>query len=497
MYRAFTLFIGVTLLAACGGTGSTAGSGGGGTANTPVGGNTASTVADNVVAPLPESQESSIDSEATSFFFSYDESASTASRDLALTALQNGTTPDASLGRAYEFLNAENFSGFGATAVGPFDVSMGMLLSENGDIPLTDVPDGSVYGLGVNIAGPERTLAERRNVVLTVLLDLSGSMDSQYAAETVSEASSLLDVAKVGLIEMQQSLKAGDVINIVTFSTDANVVLEAHNAEDNNLTALISDFFTQGSTNIGAGVTLAYEVANRTYDPGKANRVLMITDAFVNTGELDPDAIAAPTVINGLEGIYFSGIGVGASFNDQVLNLVTEAGKGSYSAMITPADARRIFTDGFFRFLNPAARDVRFQLTYPQELDQLLSFAEEISTEASDVRTINFSYNSSQFFLEVFRGTSSLTTDQEIRLDVTYKDEEGNAQSASVTRSIAQMLGQGERQIRAASAVTSLAQLINGRLACDTVLSSNLYNNRIDDAVYVAYINHIDDFCGQ
>ena len=256
-----------------------------------------------------------------------------------------------------------------------------------------------------------------------------------------------------------------------------------------------SSFSTRGTTNIGAGVTLAYNVANRTFDPDKANRVIMITDAFVNRGELDPDEIARPTVINGLEGIFFSGIGVGSSFNDEVLNSVTEAGKGSYSAMITPSDARRIFTEGFFRFLNPAASDVRFQLTFPQQLDQLLSFAEEISTEASDVRTINFSFNSSQFFLELFRGTSALTTDQELRLDITYKDEEGEAQSVSVTRSIEAMLGMGSDEIRSAAAVASLAQLINGRLNCDTVLSSRLYNQPIENSLYQSYRGYIEDFC--
>ena len=294
---------------------------------------------------------------------------------------------------------------------------------------------------------------------------------------------------------MQQSLKPGDRINLVTFSTDAEIALESHSPETNSLDSLIQSLFTRGSTNIAAGVTLAYEVANRTFDPDKANRVIMITDAFVNTGELDPEEIARPTTINGLEGIYFSGIGVGSLFNDRVLNSVTEAGKGSYSAMITPSDARRIFTDGFFRFLNPAASDVRFQLTYPQQLDQLQSFAEEISTEASDVRTINFSYNSSQFFLELFSATPSLTTDQALRLDITYKDEEGQPQSASVSRSIDAMLGAGSNEIKAATAVATLAQLINGKLTCDTVLSSQLYNQPIEHAVYESYRGYIDDFC--
>jgi len=149
-----------------------------------------------------ESQQQSpdIDSEETSFFFSYDESASTASRDLALTALANGRKPDPELGRPYEFLNAEKIGASIGEPVGPFNVTMGLLQSMNGEIPQTSSSELSVYGLGVNISGPTQTMEERRNVVLTVLLDISGSMNSSYADETANDVRSLLDVAKLGLI---------------------------------------------------------------------------------------------------------------------------------------------------------------------------------------------------------------------------------------------------------------------------------------------------------
>jgi len=448
--------------------------------------------------PIPENQQvenPEIDSDQTSFFFSYDESASTASRDLALTALANGRKPDPELGRPYEFLNAEKIGTSAGEMVGPFNVSMGLLRSENDDIPLDLTPEGSVYGLGVHISGPTQTLEERQNIVLTVLLDISGSMDSDYASETSDNASSLLDVAKVGLRSMQQSLKQGDVVNLVTFATDANILLEAHSPTPNSLDNIINGIFTTSSTDIENGLNLAYQVANRTYDATKANRVVIITDAYVNTGEIDPIEIASHTEINGLEGIHFSGVGVGSNFNDGVLNTVTDIGKGSYSAMITPADAQRIFTDGFSRFMNPAARDVRFQLTYPQEMDQLKSYAEEISTVATEVQTINFSYNSDQFFLELFSGPSMLSTDQEIRLDITYEDNADQPQSASLSKGVDTILGQGVDEIKAAAAVATLAQLINGNLTCDKVQSSQLYNTPVQHNVYVSYKQHIDRFC--
>jgi len=478
-----------------GGAGTDAGTNGGVNASPAPAGDSASSSDTSQLPEVPEVVDPEIDSEETSFFFSYDESSSTASRDLALSALDNGRKPDPALGRAYEFLNAEQLVTSSSESVGPFNVSMGLLQSLNDDIPTSTETTDSIYGLGVSIVGPTQTMQSRRNVVLTVLLDISGSMDSSYADETSNDITSLLDVAKLGLIEMQQSLKAGDVINLVTFATQADVLLEAHSPTSNSLTNTIQGIVTTGSTDIENGVDLAYQVANRTYDANKANRVVIITDAYVNTGELDPNEIARHTTINGLEGIHFSGVGVGAFFNDSVLNTLTDVGKGSYSAMITPEDAQRIFTRGFDRFLNPAVRDVRFQLTYPQEMDQLQSFAEEISTVAAEVQTINFSFNSSQYFLELFSGPSQLSTDGELRLDITYEDDNGQAQSAFLSKGVNAILGQDADEIRAATAVVTLAELINGNLTCDNVLSSQLYNQPVQHDVYVRYIQHIDRFC--
>jgi len=337
-----------------------------------------------------------------------------------------GTSQPDILPPAREHLNAESFTRFDSRAVGPFAVSMTLRAAQPGDIPLGAAVEQKLYALGVNIAGPQLSLAERPNIVLTLLVDVSGSMDSPYAQETRNDVTSLLDVVQYGLQRIGPSLKSGDTINLVTFSNEARIVVEGLDAIAGDLSTLVTGLQTEGSTNIGAGVDLAYEVANRTYDSSKANRVLMLTDARVNTGELDPNRIAEPTTIGGLEGIFFSGIGIGSGFDDTVLNTVTEAGKGSYSAMITPNDAERLFTTDFIRFLSPAARDIRFQLTYPQSLDQLRSFGEEISESPEEVRTVNFAFNSEQFFVELFTGPDALDGNEEITLDITFTDADGH-----------------------------------------------------------------------
>lgn len=490
VYYLLVAFMLLVMLGGCGpGVGSSTGATGAPAQNQPT------TVA------LSDSPDPEIDSELTSFFFSYDESGSTASRDLSLFTLADRRLPDSSLGRPYEFLNAESFDHFDADDAGPFKISMGMLGAESGVLPLANQPVSTelasgVYALGVNLSGPERSKADRRNVVLTLLLDVSGSMQTSYAAETGSDLSSLLDVAKFGISKLQTSLKSGDVVNLVTFSTEAKVILENYSLSSNSLDATLDDISTEASTDIDTGVALAYQVANRTFDTAKANRVVILTDAYVNTGELDPSIIAEHTSINGLEGIFFSGIGIGDNFNDQFLDSLTDIGKGTYSSMITPVDAERIFTTGFQRFLEPAVRNVRFQLNYPQALDQLQSFAEEISAEPEAVQPVHFSYNSDQFFLELFSGPESVASDEVISLTIDFENTEGESQQQVISRTLGELLVRGANEIKSAAAVTTLAQLINRSLDCESVLASGLYNDTsIVNNVYSAYRQHIDTFC--
>ena len=453
------------------------------------------------VTPPPEPEEPvtepPIDDETTSFFFSYDESTSTAARDLSLFAIDNGFRPAPQLGRAFEFLNAESFEPFDSQTVGPFSVSMGMLAASNTDLPTSISTQDSLYALGVNLVGPAQTSEQRRNVVLTLLVDVSGSMESPYASETRTDITSLLDVARFGLSQLPQSLKAGDVVNLVKFSTDAEIILEADNAQGSVYTNAVNGLVTENSTNINTGLNLAYEVANRTYDPQKANRVLIITDAFVNTGEVDPDIIAQQTVINELEGIYFSGIGVGSSFNDSILNTLTDVGKGSYSGMITPNDGERIFTEGFMQFVEPALTDVRFQLSYPQQLNQFQSAAEEISVNAEDIQPVNFSYNSDQYFLEIFTGPEDINTNQNVTLNIVYTDPQGQQSTASLSVSLDQLFSQGEQSIRSAAMVSTLANVIAESVSCDEATNSLLYINAIDDTVYSHYRDALTDYCAQ
>ena len=231
------------------------------------------------------------------------------------------------------------------------------------------------------------------------------------------------------------------------------------------------------------------------FDPSKANLVIILTDAYANTGQVDPSLIAENVTRNGEEGIRFAGIGIGSRFNDSFLNELTDIGHSVYSAMITPEDGERIFSDGFMRFIDHAIEDVRFKLSYPIGLHHIFTASEQASTEESDVQEINFSFNDSQFFFELFSATNIQDRESIFTLEATYKNTNGEQTKITIEKTLADMLNAGGSQIQNAAMITTLAQLVAQNISCTEITGSTLYASDNTAPLFDKYKDLIDRYC--
>jgi hypothetical protein len=280
---------------------------------------------------------------------------------------------------------------------------------------------------------------------------------------------SLLELARRGLQALPEQLKAGDTINLVSFSDQAKVLLQNWTYQGNpaEYLAVVQALKTEGGTNLNAGLSQAYALAREAYRPDAVNRVLMLTDAYANRGQVDAAEVARSTRIEDREGIYFSGLGFGAGFNEAFLNELTEAGQGAYFSVITEADARRSFGERFMALVNVAARDVRFRLDYPAVLKHVGSAAEQRSQNAAEVQPVHFSYNTSQFFLERFQqaaegdaATGNLT------LTISYSDPVTlDAREEVIDFALDTLRNENLAGIKDARLVLLLTQLIRGQVS--------------------------------
>lgn len=404
------------------------------------------------------------------FYFSYDDSASTAAVELVKTELNRGQIPNASLARPWEFLNQIHFPYADQEETGLFRVSMGIDKIEDPENPFLDS-----YDLGVHVTAPALCRQARPPMVLTLVIDISGSMEefTNSVYEWGATGTKKMDLVRSGLNRLKQELVPGDVVNLVTFSDTAttkaeNLILpEAASAFNDQIQALR----TEGGTNLNAGLQEAYRVARKYYQPDKTNRVLMLTDAYANQGEIDPLLISRQTQINDKAGIYFSGLGFGADFNEGFLNQLTEVGKGAYYAIVNETDAQRAFGERFLALTHAAARNVRFKLDYPAWLSHGESAAEEVSIVAEGVQPTHFSFNTSQFFLERFRANKNPNkANDTLRLEISYTlPSTGEKRTEVYEKPLSALLGKEQASIQNARLVTALTGLIQGNLSPERV----------------------------
>jgi hypothetical protein len=313
---------------------------------------------------------------------------------------------------------------------------------------------------------------------------------------------SRMEMVKEGLASMLQSLKQGDVVNLVTFDGGAQIELEGFQITGNgpsmvSLRRAVQLLEPRGSTNQNDGIWIGYQVAYRHFDPQKRNRVVILTDAYANTGEVDPTVVAKHVTLGGEEGIYFSGLGVGADFQEEFLNVLTDLGKGGYFSLVTRTDAHRAFTQRFNALVLVAAKNVRFRLDYPQSMTHVASASEELSKNPDDVQPTNFSFNTSQYFFEAFRAPDTTSMDGEtFKLSIFYQDPvTGAPQTEVIEKSVSEILGRHEDNLRAAEAIYLFNQLMKGKMTpteVDAVLGT--YPANYSKPLYSEYKGMIERY---
>jgi Ca-activated chloride channel family protein len=312
---------------------------------------------------------------------SNDDSMSLASAQRLLWNVMNGQRPDLSQIRPHELLNYFSFD----TAAVP----EGQLFSVLG--AAEQQGDGISLALAVKGGTPERQPLD-----LTVVVDTSGSM----AAE------GRMAYTQRGLRQMRDQLRAGDRVDLVMFSGRvctplSNFVVGRDDAS--LLNQAIDQLHPMGSTDLDRGLRTAYglQTARSADDThGRNRRVMLITDAFLNTGSVQPELVTEIGRHYEDAGIRLTGIGVGREFNDEVLDKLTEKGKGAYIYLGSEAVVDRVFGVGFGSLTQTIAHDVRFSLDLPPSLAMERFYGEESSTVESDIQPIHYYANTSQVFLQ-------------------------------------------------------------------------------------------------
>jgi Ca-activated chloride channel family protein len=208
----------------------------------------------------------------------------------------------------------------------------------------------------IGLQGRTIEVKERKDAVLTFVIDVSGSM----AAEN------RLGAVKYALGRLVAQLRSSDQVAIVVYGTDARVVLPATPAtRAEEIMAAINALQPEGSTNAEAGLRVGYALAAQAYREGAINRVILCTDGVANNGITSADGILQITGEYAARGINLTTVGFGmGNYNDVLLEQLADKGDGSYAYVDTPAEAERIFVENLTGTLQVIAREARVQVEF-------------------------------------------------------------------------------------------------------------------------------------
>ncbi len=221
--------------------------------------------------------------------------------------------------------------------------------------------DGSSY-LHCNVSVDDAPRdAIRVPVNLVLVLDTSGSMVS---------AMPLLKRATLGIVER---LERGDHLSIVTYSNGADVIYQgypasAHGKTQAKLEAAVSGLIASGGTNISDGITAAKEAllgiaATSDESLPHSQRILLMTDGLANQGITDAGGLSALVTKLRSQSIALSALGLGSSYNEQLLGSLADAGGGAYHYVDRPEGLGAVYKAEVESLRALAARDAQLTIT--------------------------------------------------------------------------------------------------------------------------------------
>ena len=224
---------------------------------------------------------------------------------------------------------------------------------------------------------------------LVFLIDVSGSMNSEDKLPLLQKSLRLL----------VNNLSAEDHVSMVVYASNTGVVLEpTRGNEKEQIIRAINSLRAGGSTAGGAGIKLAYKLAEKNFKKGHNNRVILATDGDFNVGISSESALTKLIKEKRETGVFLSVLGFGTgNYMDAKMEALADNGNGNYAYIDNILEAKKVLVEELGANLHVVAKDTKFQIEFNPavvEAYRLIGYenrilaAEDFNNDAKDAGDI-------------------------------------------------------------------------------------------------------------
>lgn len=191
---------------------------------------------------------------------------------------------------------------------------------------------------------------------LVFLIDVSGSMNEEKK----------LPLVKQGLKLLVNQLKPADRVALAVYAGNSGLVLPSTpGSRKQEILSAIDRLESGGSTNGGAGIQLAYQVAKENFIASGNNRVILATDGDFNVGLTNDGELVNLIESKRKSGIFLSVLGFGSgNLNDSMMERLADKGNGNYAYIDSQEESRKALGEQVAGTLYTIAKDVKIQVEF-------------------------------------------------------------------------------------------------------------------------------------
>ena len=315
--------------------------------------------------------------------------------------------------------------------------------------------DDEEYFLSVGLnSGIQEGDFKRKKLNLVVVLDISGSMGSKFNAYHYDNMGkkitnndkvdkTKMTIANESIVAMLSHLNDDDRVGIALFDHNAYKAKALNRVGDTDKLAIrnhILELKQRGGTNWSAGykegLKLFDEVdLNSEYE----NRIIFLTDAMPNRGELSKDKLFGMAKEASKKGINTTFIGIGVDFNNDLVEYVSKTKGANYFSVHSSKEFAKLLDKEFDYMVTPLVYDLELKLSNSMYEIEAVYGSPESNLATGQIMKVNTLFPSHNdgtatkggVVLLKLKKNIYMASSDKLTLDVSYTDVNGNSFSNS------------------------------------------------------------------